>query len=646
MNRAERRKILKTNGQDPAADLRAETAVALRDQAISRHRAGQLAEAAALFERSLALNNDDSLTHHGLGLALRDRGDPEAALRHLHVAAALTSEDPVILNNIGSIHFAAARFAEARQAFEVALTMRRDWPLLWRNLGASLIGLDLPEQAVAALSRAVKMAPNDPWAHYHMGRAAMKLGEATTAIAAFEEALTLDQNNHALAIALGELCDDIGDFARADTAYRHALMLRSDDVATILRVARRLTHAGKADEALILLNHAREIAPNEPGCAIGLAWARRNLGDPEAAESLCHEVLASHPELTEARFLLGFLRMEAGDAETARACFDTVMTMDPAHLDAGSNDAYLSLAAGDLATGWQKFEHRLRLPAFRYYHHVGRRWTGEPLDGLTILIEAEQGFGDTLQFVRYVPLVAAQAAQVLLRVPPMLTGLLGGFPANVTLVPWESRTNGFDVRIELMSLPLMFGTTLETIPAAIPYLSVDSARIAAWADRFAAEAGDLKIGIVWAGNPDHQNDCNRSMPIAALAPLTGLAGVRLYSLQVGARAADLDLLPAGSITDLSPQLTDFAETAAALSALDLVIAVDTSVVHLAGALGRPAWLLLSTVSEWRWLKDRDDTPWYPTVRLFRQDRYRDWAGLVSRVAEALATLRAGGGQPS
>lgn len=639
MNRAERRKIEKAGGDPGAAGSGAATA--LRDQAIAHHRSGRLDEAILAFGRSLALDPDDALTHHGLGLALRDHGDPEAALRHLHLALSLSPEDVTIFNNIGSIHFAAGRFAQARQAFEAGLARRRDWALLWRNYGATLVGLDLPDRAVAALTQALQREPNDAWAHYHLGRAATKLNDAVTAIAAFGEALRLDQKNHGIATALGALCDEVGDFARADLAYRHALLLDPDDVATILRVARRLTHSDKADEAMILLDHAATLAPGDPGVAIGLIWARRNLGDPAAAEALCRESLDRHPGISELRFLLGFLRMEAGDDDTARQCFEAIMATEDGHFDAATNDAYLSLAAGDFATGWRKFEHRLQLPAFRYLHHRGPRWNGEPLAGRTILIEAEQGFGDTLQFVRYVPQVAAQAAQVLLRVPPMLVGLLGALPDNVSLVAWEARVEGFDYRIELMSLPLIFATRLDSIPAPIPYLSVAAARVEAWRTRLAAVPGRLRVGVVWAGNPDHQNDCNRSMPVGALAPLATQPGVALFSLQVGARAADLSQLPPGMITDLSAELTDFAETGAAVSALDLVIAVDTSVIHLAAALGRPTWLLLSTVAEWRWLRNREDSPWYPTLRLFRQRGYRDWDELVARVVEAVSSLPQG-----
>ena len=635
MNRAERRKIEKTNGQGHAESSRAASARALRDRAISRHRAGSPAEAVELFNRSLEQNDGDSFTHHGLGLALRDLGQPDAGLRHLGQALALTPEDPVLLNNIGSIHFASGRFLAARQAFEAALIFRQDWPLLWRGLGGALLELGMLDEAASVLTRALAMDPNDSWAHYFVGRVAVAKANGKAAATAYERALLLNPSNRDLALQLAEVTGQIGERERSNAALRHALALKPDDVPTIIKVARGLTNMGKHDEALILLDHARSLEPGDPTCALALAWAHRGRGDTAAAEALCEEVIAAHPEVTDSLFYYGFLRMEAGDTETALHWFNRALEQQPDHIDSATNNAYISLAKGDFAHGWKHYESRLRIPAYRFNHHEGRRWSGEPLQSKTILIEAEQGFGDTLQFIRYVPLVAAQAERVLLRVPPMLAGLLGSFPANVILAPWETKDCRFDYRIELMSLPLLFGTTIDTIPLDIPYLAVDQARLEAWSERLADGSGAFRVGVVWAGNPDHLNDCNRSMPARALEPLSTIPGVRLYSLQVGPRASDIVQLPEGAVTDLSPLLTDYAETGAALASLDLLIAVDTSVIHLAGALGRPTWLLLASVSEWRWMRDRDDTPWYPGMKLFRQSAYRDWPELIGRVASAL-----------
>ena len=639
MNRAERRRLSKEAGTQPVAPAPGSIiSQALRDEAINAHRDGRVADAVAMLNRYLAQQPDDALGHHAIGLALRDLGNIDRALHHIQRSLALAPRDPIARNNLGGIYSAMERWADARQAFEGVLAVRPDWALPWRNLGAVLLALGVMDQSLRALTRAIELAPNDALAHYHMGQAAMKLNDSSTAILAFGEALTLDPKNLAFATTLADLSAETGEFQRALAVYKHALLHHPDDVRVIAALATRLTHAGMPEDALILLNHAREIAPGDPRCLTGLAWAWRSLGDPQKAIGFCREVLAADDRHVEAQFLLGNLEMEEGHLETARHCFERVMALAPDHIDAGSNDAYLTLMQGDFAEGWRKFERRLRLPAFRYFHHEGPRWNGEPLEGRTILIEAEQGFGDSLQFLRYVPMVAARASRVLLRVPPMMIRLLTRLPENVTFVSWEERGQAFDYRIEMMSLALVFGTELDAIPVPIPYLSVDPALIDTWRARLASSEGMLRVGLVWAGNPDHQNDCNRSMPLDAVEPLTHIDGVQLFSLQVGPRAKDLARLPDSAIEDLSPLLTDFAETAAALSVLDLLIAVDTSVVHLAGALGRPAWLLLSTVSEWRWLLGRSDSPWYPSLRLFRQTAYRDWAAVIAEVGTALNEL--------
>jgi tetratricopeptide (TPR) repeat protein len=635
MNWADRRPQVQEPKQPGYAGQATDTALRLRDAAIAAHRANRLDEAIPLFRRYLVLAPTDALGHHALGVALRDKGDAPGAIEALRHAVALMPQDMVARQNLGALYYSSNRFEEAREAFEAVLSVQQDWPLAWRNLGAALVALGRSEEAHRVLAQAVRLAPQDAWAHYHLASAAMAMGDNQTAITALEEALSLMPETLEFAAALGGLFERTGDFGRADLAYRHAMMMRPDEISTILPVARRLTLAGKADEALILLDYADSLQPENPATKIGYAWAWRVLGDPDRAAAICRDILNLVPEMIDAHFLLATLEMEAGNDAAACAGIARVIAQDPGHVDARMNDAYLSLAAGDLSAGWGKFEARLELPIFRHFHHQGPRWQGEPLDGRTILIEAEQGAGDCLQFVRYVPLVAARAARVLLRVPSTVAGLLTHLAENVVLVPWESKVTEFDCRIEMMSLPLRFGTTLETIPAAVPYLTVEESLVAAWRARLDTPDPVLRVGIVWAGNPDHLNDCNRSMPVRYLQPLTAIPGVRWYSLQVGPRAGELAELSPDSITDLSSDLATFSDTAAALSALDLLIAVDTSIVHLAGGLGLPVWVLLATASEWRWLRERADSPWYPSLRIFRQQRYRDWEEVITRVGEAL-----------
>jgi glycosyl transferase family 9 (putative heptosyltransferase) len=288
----------------------------------------------------------------------------------------------------------------------------------------------------------------------------------------------------------------------------------------------------------------------------------------------------------------------------------------------------LLLLLGRFEEGWRKYEWRRRASTRGVRPLDGEYWDGGPLAGRAILLVAEQGAGDTLQMLRYVPRIVAQGASVKLMLPRSLQRLEGDALAAASLHAQDEAPPPYDCWAQLMSLPGLLGATEANIPAPIPYL-----RAPATARRGFAGEGRA-VGLAWAGNPEHENDHNRSIPFARLAPLLALDDARWFSLQVGPRATDI--AGASGITDLAPLLQDFGDTAAAIDALDLVITVDTSVAHLAGALGKPVWLLLPHVPDWRWLLDRADTPWYPTMRLFRQARRGDWDEVIGRVAAELA----------
>jgi hypothetical protein len=299
--------------------------------------------------------------------------------------------------------------------------------------------------------------------------------------------------------------------------------------------------------------------------------------------------------------------------------------------------------AGDLATGFALYEARFEDPRLGTPARSlpWPRWSGvEPLAGQRILLHAEQGLGDTLQFARYAPLVAARGARVVLEVPAPLAGLLRPLDGVSAVIARGNPLPVVDCHCPLGSLPLALGTTLATIPASIPYLHADAVDVAAWQ----AQPGDRRprVGLVWAGNRRHRNDRRRSLPLAALAPLAR-GPWQLVSLQKDLTLDDAQRLAGWQAIDAGPRLGDFAATAAALTALDLVVTVDTAVAHLAGALGRPAWVLLPHAPDWRWLLGRADSPWYPTLRLFRQPRPGDWARVVRQVADALVAFAAGAG---
>ena len=293
----------------------------------------------------------------------------------------------------------------------------------------------------------------------------------------------------------------------------------------------------------------------------------------------------------------------------------------------------LLLMRGDLAEGWDEYEWRLRSTERKGPKFPEIPWQGESLAGKHIYVQAEQGFGDTLQFARYMPLLLARGAKVTLRVHQQLVTLLRESLPGVVVIGDRGDPAPYQCDAVLLSLPRVFKTRLETIPAEVAYLRAPAEALRRWSERLAKLQG-LKIGIVWAGNPEHVNDTRRSLDLTRLSPLFDVPGTSFVSLQFGPRAADLKKLKRKPpIEDLAAKFEDFTDTAAAIAALDLVITVDTSVAHVAGAVGKPVWVLLPWVTDWRWLLNREDNPWYPTMRLFRQKKGEDFADVIARVAE-------------
>jgi hypothetical protein len=375
----------------------------------------------------------------------------------------------------------------------------------------------------------------------------------------------------------------------------------------------------------------------------GFYQAHNNLGavllkahDAQGARESFARAVALKPGEAEAHHNLANALAELEQYEEALAACRRATALDPNHAQANFAEAILLLVQGRLREGFEKYEWRWKLGTLVPRQFPVPLWNGEDLAGRTILLHGEQGYGDTIQGLRYVPLVAARGARVVLEVPPPLARLAASVPGVAELVAAGQALPRFDLSCPMLSLPRAFATTLETIPAEVPYLSPPAEALSQWRERLAG-AGP-RIGIAWAGSPLHRSDAQRSIDIETLAPLLEMKGPRWYALQVGERAGDLARLPTGGVTDLSPHLTDFAETAAAIAHLDLVVTVDTALAHLAGALNRPAWVMLRSRPDWRWLLEREDTPWYPSLRLFRQREREDWAQVVARVTAALGNL--------
>ncbi|MDR3733933.1 MAG: tetratricopeptide repeat protein [Acidobacteriaceae bacterium] len=501
-------------------------------------------------------------------------------------------------------------------------------------LGLAYYQGGLSESATGPMLRALALAPDVPDYHGNLGSVFDQLGQPDRSEICFRNALILDPAHCDFLYNRAGLDRRRGDLAATIQSYRRVVACRPDyvkgwnNLGTVFEQARMVEQAAAAFRCALSLDPALAPAWNNLGNLV-------RYSDVALAKASCARALTIDPHFVDARSNLGSALLVENRLDEADAHFRQVLNQKPDHGLAAYQHGIVALLKGDLAAGWPGYQSRWAVPGMIPGSRAQPAWRGQDPTGQTVLLHAEQGLGDSLQFVRYVPLVAARGARVVLESPAELATLLRHIPGLSAVVAIGQPLPPVDWQCSLMELPWILNTTIETIPANIPYLQPPPTYRQRWRGRLEGLPG-RRIGLVWAGNPAHQNDANRSIPVAALAPLAGLNGISFVALQKGPAATALR--PDGLIAlDLGPELTDFADTAAILEQLDLLIAADTSVVHLAGALGRPSWVLLPFAPDWRWMLDRDDSPWYPSLRLFRQSTRGDWVTVIAAVCRALTS---------
>jgi Flp pilus assembly protein TadD len=472
-------------------------------------------------------------------------------------------------------------------------------------------------------------------AAFALGNSHFQAGRFAEAAAAYERALHLEPGNprihNNLAVALAER----RRFEDAVAGYWKALRLDPDYAEAHYNLGNALRELARPADALAAYERACALRPDWPAahCNRGLALASQ--GREALAESAYRHALVQQPDYPLAHNNLGLALELQGHLGEAMAHFDHALALAPELASAHSNRAQLRLLRGDFRAGWAEYEWRWRLPGVSLPAVAIPSWDGAPLNGRSILLRAEQGFGDTIQFVRLASLLKDRGARaVTLECQPMLTRLLATAPGIDGVVARGETLPRCDVQIPVASLPGVLGLfDPDSVPCDVPYLSADAGLIERWRDTLARREG-CKVGIAWRGNPRHPQDAHRSIPREAFAPLAGVPGTTLFSLQVDEVAAEASWL-VDIVGRRHPPL-GFEDTAAILANLDLVISCDTATAHLAGALARPVWVALPLVPDFRWLLDREDSPWYPTARLFRQIRLDDWEEAFARIAGALA----------
>lgn len=539
----------------------------------------------------------------GEGVSLQRQGRlGEAEKIYLRVLKAVPDQFET-LQLLAQIKMQRGKPGEALRLMTAAVAARPDAADARVHLGHVLRALKRDLDALASYQRALAIAPGHVEALGNCGDILLAQERPAEALAYFDQVLAVAPG-HPMARALrGVALAALGCYEDARAAFA-AVVETAPTAMTLFNLGKTLAILGRDAEAVAAHDRALAIAPDHAG-----AWSSRGV-------SL--HALNRHAE--------------------AIASFDKALAIDADHADAHVNKALALLAAGDYPGGQQDYEWRWKRSGAKHQrHNFGRPlWRGEyKLHGRTILLHAEQGLGDTLQFVRYVAPLARSGAKVVLEVHRELKPLLARLDGcQRVIAPGEARPE-FDVHCPLATLPMAFNTTLATVPADIPYLFADAGRVERWRPRLEILRG-RRVALAWAGNPAHPNDRNRSLPLAMLAPLWAGDATRFVSLQRDLRDGDREMLAASPLLHLGDDLADFDDTAAVLALCDLVITVDTAVAHLAAAMGRPVWLLLPFSSDWRWTAAADTSPWYPAARLFRQPQPGDWDRVIARLAAALA----------
>jgi tetratricopeptide (TPR) repeat protein len=635
---------------DRALALRPDFVQALSNRGAVLKKMQRHDEALQSFDRALGFQPEHVEVLNNRAGVLQEIGRYDEALEGYDRALALRPDHPETLNNRGVTLQALGRHGEALTNFDTALELRSDMVEALVNRGITRHELKHFADAVADYDRAISLRPDHADALSNRGNALDRLERRDEALASYDAALEVQPDHVDALYNRGVVLQRLGRFDEALSSFDSALAWRPDHLKALLGCGGTLRELGRYAEALESFERALALAPESAEALTDRGVALHDLARQGTASLKVKQLeqalmsydaaLGVNPDYAEAFANRGAVLYDLLRFDEALACYDRAIALRPDFADAHFLKGLARLVTGDFERGWAGYEWRRKAPSLRRVerHFPQPLWLGdEDIGGKTILLHSEQGFGDSLQFCRYVPLVAARGARVIVEVEEplcdLITDLDGGRQILAKIFAKGERLPHFDFHCPFPSLPLAFGTQLATIPLTIPYLRPPRRDREDWAKLLGPKRA-RKVGLVWAGHPKHVRDRERSMRLADLAPLLDIDAT-FVSLQKDLRAGDAEKLSNCGLLHLGEKLTDYSDTAALISQLDLVISVDTSVAHLAGAMGKPVWVLLTHAPDWRWLLDRDDSPWYPSARLFRQDETREWVGVAVRLREAL-----------
>ncbi len=621
----------------------------LLDRAKAHHRAGQLREAEQLYRQILAAKTDNADVYFLLAAVCDDLGKSEEAIANLRQVLRVKGDHAVAHNFLGALLARLGQLDEAIENFQRAIRLQPDLVDATNNLRSAMVAQHNLEaraldergqldEAADCYRRALQLAPDFAETHYNLGLIDQRQAKFASAVDRFRQAVRLRPDFVEAQSALGVALFQLGNVDEAEACHRRALELRPDSAEYRALLGGVLKQQEKLEEAVACFTRALELRPDFVPALVNLGNTLRHQGKLDEAVTCQRRAIAIQPDSAVAHYNLAFALMGQNKLDEVAAAYDAALALQPDYVEARFGRALLRLQSGHFAEGWSEYEWRFRMAGKAEQTLDRPRWAGEPLQGRTILLRTEQGLGDAIQFIRYAELLKRQGAIVVVECRPALTRLLATAPGVDQVVtrgePWPH----FDVHLPLLSLPGMLASQLEDIPLDIPYLDPDAELVAYW-HRELSQTPGFKIGIAWQGSPTYFSDRQRSIPLAHFAGIVETPGVCVYSLQMGPGREQLtESAGRWSIIDWGDRVGDFCNTAAIVRNLDLVISSDTAIVHLAGALGVSVWVALAFSPDWRWMLDRADSPWYPTMRLFRQSRPRDWDGVFRGMQQALTQL--------
>ena len=609
---------------------------------------GLVGEAVASLRQAVVWQPKYADAHHRLGLLLAGQGQIDEAIAALEQARQLAPDATVVAENLRRVRAArdstlAAGLAR-RGEIDAATRRFRDVVALLPedadahyNLGVALLSQEQLDEAITCFRRALQLNPGQLDACFRLANSLTKRRRLDEAAVYYRRLLSRKADHAGALNNLGNVLRELGQLDEAVDCCRQAVTLDPHNGAAHNNLGVALMNQEKLEEALACYAEALRLKPDYVEPYANRATARLMQDRPEEALAQCELALQLDTRHAAAHHNASFALLSLGRIDEALARGGRAVELNPEDAQLHFNHAMTLLLTGKFDQGWREYEWRWKRPGHEEVPLARPRWNGEPLGGRTILLRTEQGYGDSLQFIRYAQLVKQRGGRVIVECEAPLQRLLASCPGVDATVVRGDALPPFDVHLPLLSLPLIFNTSMDTIPSSAAYLAASEEAVSHWRAELARE-GSFKVGLVWRGNPANLIDRRRSIPLVQFAPLARVPKVRLYSLQFGAARDELPGV-AGDwpITDLAEPLSDFHDTAAVMRNLDLVISCDSSPCHVAGAIGTPVWVALPFVPDWRWGLEGSDTPWYPTMRLFRQARRGAWDDVIRRIAEKLTS---------